>query len=437
MFGVNRNEQQQTIGQIEPSCQQLLSVGVLVDLEWGVHSGGHVKCWERFAEAAAEIPELDLTIYYLGQTRSQVEIAPNVRYQLLPPVFGTRHIPFLNEGSRNTDLAAYHPELARQLVKHDVLHFTSAFTFSRTACQVAQRQTLPLVCSTHTNLPKFTQIYSKAIMTRFLGHGWFSKLLFDRFHLDQYLAKRMAQQWQSLMLQSDWVLISENDRELQKMVPSHRQSGLRRGIDKQRFHPAHRDRDRLQTTFGIAPHLPVLLFVGRVDDSKKVMTLARAARHLLDTGHALHVLVLGEGSASVAIQQLLQSQVTLPGMLPQPELAWIYASADLFVFPSESEVSPNVVLEAKSSGLPVFVSAHDRGARFVQQSGVDGVTVADPDPAAWAIALSDYVKDATLRARVGLAARRQIEQCYSSWAEVLRTDLLPVWQRVSSCRFTS
>jgi glycosyltransferase involved in cell wall biosynthesis len=43
------------------------------------------------------------------------------------------------------------------------------------------------------------------------------------------------------------------------------------------------------------------------------------------------------------------------GYLTGEELARVYASADLFVFPSATDTFGNVVLEAQASGLPVVV----------------------------------------------------------------------------------
>lgn len=44
-----------------------LSVGVLVDLELTENAGGHVKCWQRIAEASLYLPDrVDLTVYFLG-----------------------------------------------------------------------------------------------------------------------------------------------------------------------------------------------------------------------------------------------------------------------------------------------------------------------------------------------------------------------------------
>ena len=48
-----------------------LKVGVLVDLALTPEAGGHVKCWQRLAEAAVEYPDrLDLTVHFSGSSRA-------------------------------------------------------------------------------------------------------------------------------------------------------------------------------------------------------------------------------------------------------------------------------------------------------------------------------------------------------------------------------
>src|SRR4051812_5871392 len=64
-----------------------LRVGVLVDLEYAPSAGGHVKCWQRLAEAAIELPEaVGLTVHFHGAEKQVVPLSPSVRYALLPPV---------------------------------------------------------------------------------------------------------------------------------------------------------------------------------------------------------------------------------------------------------------------------------------------------------------------------------------------------------------
>ena len=54
------------------------------------------------------------------------------------------------------------------------------------------------------------------------------------------------------------------------------------------------------------------------------------------------------------------------------DIALLDASCDLFVFPSNLEVWPNAVLEAKASGAAILV-APGGGDVYVEQDGQDGL----------------------------------------------------------------
>jgi glycosyltransferase involved in cell wall biosynthesis len=202
-------------------------------------------------------------------------------------------------------------------------------------------------------------------------------------------------------------------------------------VDRSRFNPDHRNRTRLGSVFGIPDDRTVLLFAGRVDASKGAPLMAAAAKRLVDEGLNLHALVVGEGQDQAPIKALLGERASAPGNLAQAELAWIYASADVFVFPSMTEVSPNVVLEAKASGLPVVVADAHGGGQFVARSGVDGVVLSARDAEAWAATIRPLVTDAAARQAMGRAARRWIETEWPDWGEVLERDLLAAWKEAA------
>lgn len=413
-----------------------LRVHVLVDLFRGQRAGGHVKTWERFAEAAVGLDrQLDMSLHFLGPAPARVELAPNVRYLIHPPRFSTERLPFLRGLADYTDLAGWHPGLARSLAGAQVLHATHpSFAFGRTAATVAGRRSLPLACSVHTDVPKYTEAFTAQLITRLLGEGALAGFMNARLRLPQRRGAAMARQLRRYWARCDRVFVSQQDDfdRVRAALPASRIAWLRRGIDARRFAPTLRDRARLSERFGVPADRPLLLYVGRVDAAKDVMTLGHAVRRLRAQGTAVHALVVGEGSSRPALARLLGADGSLPGNLPQDELGWIYASADLFVFPSRSETYGNVVVEAKAAGLPVLVSTEGGAAQRVRRPGEDGLRVPGHDGASWAAAIAALLAEPARMARMGHRARAQVENEWPSWGEVLRTDLLPVWQALAA-----
>jgi glycosyltransferase involved in cell wall biosynthesis len=293
---------------------------------------------------------------------------------------------------------------------------------------VARRTGCGLVASLHTDVPLFTRIYAAEIFRSRLGPV--GRHLNEAWRLPDRIARRIERGIDRNLMRCDRVLVSkQQDRaRLAALLPEGRVSFLRRGIDRTRFSPAHRDRAWLSAQHGIPPERLVLMFAGRADASKNVMVAAEAAADLIGEGRDLHFLVAGQGSALAAIRNLLGDRATLPGNVPQPLLARYLASADVFLFPSTTEVSPNVVLEAKASALPVLVASAHGGGQFIAQNGADGLIIESINPAAWAEAARPLLLDAARRAAIGAAARLWAERDWPSWRQVLEQDLLPIWE---------
>ena len=76
----------------------------------------------------------------------------------------------------------------------------------------------------------------------------------------------------------------------------------------------------------------------------------------------------------VLLQELTVSRGCVPrqGMLKGEELSSAYASADVFMMPSETETLGFVALEAMASGLPVVAVAAGGLVDIVTQPGVIG-----------------------------------------------------------------
>ncbi len=415
-----------------------LDVAVLVDLYLEPLAGGHVKAWERFAEAATAFPEeLELTVYFLGPELSEIPLSETVRYRMVPPRLGTRRIPFLRQGGGDTDLGRHNGRLARFLRYHRVIHATSAFAFGLTGARVAARNGKSLVYSIHTDVPEFTRIYTRDVLRNLFGETPLTRLLADRLKVGELSARGHERRLHRLWRKCQTILAS-NDADAAAaaaVAGAGRVARLRRGIDMDRFHPDRRDRSWLARSFG-APDEGVLVhFAGRVDESKRVLTAARAVALLRDEGLATHLVISGEGSAKREIRSLLGKEgVTFTGNVGQETLARVMASCDLFAFPSETETVGNVVIEAQAAGLPAILSSSGNSRHCLGADGVDGRLVPGQDEKAWAAAIRPLIVDESVRASMSAAARAHIERDWPSWTDVVREDLLPVWRAAAAAR---
>lgn len=413
----------------------MVSVGVFIDLRWHQAAGGHVKCWESFAKAATTLPnDLDLSLHFLGDQEETIELASNIRYILHPPRFSTERLPFLTDVPGHTDIAGHNPALIPYLDPLDLVHITHPqFTFGKTALRYCRQQGKPLVASIHTDTPEYSRIYTEQALEKLFGQGWLNQLLSRQLQIPrrykQWMVTRQKRYWQScahvLTAQpSDFGMVNG-------VLPKSQISHLRRGIDKALFNPQHRDRNWLEQTYNLPPGKFLLLFVGRLDACKNILTFAQAVRSLVDQGLPVHALVVGQGSSDQAVQAILGGHATLTGTIDHDQLGPIFASADLFVFPSQTETIGNVIVEAKASGLPVIISSHGGAYQSVQASGEDGIVIEDDLPETWAAAITALYHDPDQLAQIKQATLAHIDQYWPTWLEVLQSDLLPVWQSVA------
>jgi glycosyltransferase involved in cell wall biosynthesis len=174
-------------------------------------------------------------------------------------------------------------------------------------------------------------------------------------------------------------------------------------VDADLFSPARRD-EAARARHG-ADGARVLVYAGRLAREKGVGLLAQAFRDVVDAGERAHLLVAGDGPFREEMErQLTGYPATFLGFVPQEELADVYASSDLFVFPSATDTCGLVVLEAQAAGLPVIVSDCGGPGEHVK-AGDTGLVVPCDDRAALAAAIRTMLGDEARRAAMGRAAR--------------------------------
>lgn len=175
-----------------------------------------------------------------------------------------------------------------------------------------------------------------------------------------------------------------------------------RGVDSEQFAPAHRSEALRQSLLGGGDVL--LLSVGRVSPEKRIDRLVTAFASLRREFSGLRLAIAGDGPARAELESTAPPGVRFLGEVTGHRLSELYASTDVFCFPSTTDTFGQVLIEAGASGLPVVAAAIGGGSELVRH-GENGLLVPPDDDVALEAALRTLVVDPGLRARLAAAGR--------------------------------
>ena len=414
-----------------PLPSRPLRVAALVDLARSAQSGGHVKWWERLAAAAAaeDGQTLDLTVYFSGD-RPDEALAPHVRLRHLRPVFSTARLKFLPYVPDHSDLSPYHPRLARELPSYDLVHATDGFfAYAQTAERLARRRGAVLTSSFHTDSPPYARIATEATIEKhFKGWPWLKRKLIEDWDAPGRQVAKMERRLRRHLGRCALAFATRvQDFELaREILGAGRVRTLRLGVDKAMFGPHRRDVAGVRRDYAIPQGRRIALYVGRVDAGKNVPTLLAAAEQAIRAGAPLHLAIAGVGPLAEEAARRLGDRVTLLGFVKPDELARLYASADLFVLPSEVEIGSMATFEAIASGCPALIAESSGSHAVLDYSSAVGAIESGVE--AWSAALRDLALDEGKRAAMRAAALDYAQRRLASWGDVLKEDLLPGWR---------
>lgn len=130
-------------------------------------------------------------------------------------------------------------------------------------------------------------------------------------------------------------------------------------------------------------------------------------------GYAVHI--VGDGPYLPILKAKAQREgvaVTFWGWMDNadPKLKELYETSQIFVFPSESENFPIVLLEAMAAGLAIITT---QGTGCAEVVGEAGLLVPEKDAAAIAAALRQLIEQPNRCEALGQAARRRLEERFS------------------------
>jgi glycosyltransferase involved in cell wall biosynthesis len=184
------------------------------------------------------------------------------------------------------------------------------------------------------------------------------------------------------------------------------------GVDSNRFAPDPEARASMRDELGLAPDIPVALFVGG-DWGRKGLSFAVDA---LGSAHDWHLLVAGAGDPAPVLDGARAAGTAdrlsfLGRVTDTPRL---YAAVDAFVLPTTYEAFPLVALEAAASGLPLLITPVN-GVTDLLEHGVCGWFI-DRDADNIASRLTALSGDRVRSRAMGDAARAAAQQF--SWDEM-------------------
>jgi glycosyltransferase involved in cell wall biosynthesis len=268
----------------------------------------------------------------------------------------------------------------------DAVHVSTPGPMGLCGWLVAKMLRVPLLCTYHTDFPAYVDKLARdhrvtngtaAYMEWFYSHAAtvFSRSNAYRFKIED---------------------LGVTDDRIRQVTP---------GVNTQKFSAAKRDADVWASRGVMEKH--TLLYAGRVSIEKNLPMLAEAFRKLCDKRRDTALVIAGDGPY---LEKMRQELSHLPayflGYQDDDQLPALYASSDLFVFPSRTDTLGQVVMEAQASGLPALVTP-DGGPKESIDDGRSGVVVPESTAARWAAAIGELLDDEPRRQRMSHAAAQR------------------------------
>lgn len=238
------------------------------------------------------------------------------------PLYTQWRFPLSSYGTIEKETLKFNP---------DLIHLVTPCTLGWFGLRYGLRHDIPLVASFHTNFDQYLDYYH----VPFLKKALWSYLIWFHGHCERNYCPSLT---------------------TKKVLEEHGIPNVEiwsRGIDTSNYSPELRN-SAVHEKYGIDPSKLLLLYVGRLAPEKDIDILLSSYRILpQDVKNQVHLILVGDGPLMGKLNAIEYPDITCTGFLRGRELSEMYASCDLFVFPSSTETFGNVVLEAMASGLPV------------------------------------------------------------------------------------
>jgi sulfoquinovosyltransferase len=331
---------------------------------------------------------------------------------------GVPLMPFYPDLIVSIDYALKIPRILWKM-RPDLLHVSSPGFLVFWAVLYGRAFRIPVLASYHTHLPVYVQSHYLPKPIRNLAASIVWLLI----------------RWVHGHLVDMTVVTSPQIRDefVRHGVPSEQCRVWRKGVDCDTFHPGHFSLDMRRRITNNHPDDFVMLCVGRISAEKRLallrpvldrlILLDRQKNSALSTGN-VRLCFVGSGPQEEELRALFAGTPTVfMGVLTGNELSQAYASADVFVMPSDSETLGFVVLEAMASGVVPVVTKAGGLVDLVRHNDTGFLVELSEDHDEYVQQFAYYVhqlqRDNERRRAMGQRARNETLQW--SWSESMRS----------------
>jgi glycosyltransferase involved in cell wall biosynthesis len=295
------------------------------------------------------------------------------------------------------------------LQRPDLVHIATEGPLGWSALQAAQLLRLPTVSDFRTNFHAYSAHY---------GMGWLKKPIVG--YLRKFHNRTLCTMVPTEALARE--LAAAGFENLQVVA---------RGVDVAQFSPRRRSQ-ALRQAWGVEPGGRVVACVGRLAPEKNLGLLLEAFAAMRQVDPALKLVFVGDGPAREPLRAACPEAI-FAGLRSGEDLAAHYASADLFLFPSQTETFGNVVPEAMASGLAVLAFDLAAAGQIITP-GVDGLLAPAARPAVFIDQAIRLARSAAFAGQLGREAcatasrlgwDRIVQRVESVYLSAMRADPRP------------
>lgn len=260
------------------------------------------------------------------------------------------YVSFFSDLEVRSIFNSFHPE---------IVHLQDHYPLSKCVLKFARVNALPVIGTNHfvpENLTPYIPLPSQLIPVFKQILWWWMKRVYN--HLDCITAPSMTA-----------VNIIRSQKLREPILP------ISCGVSFNQFHQDKMvDRIAMRRKFGLDAGRVTFMFVGRVDEEKKLDVLIKAIHQLEQPN--IQLVITGKGAALHLYQALTeelgeQDRIRFTGFVSASDLPLLLNAVDVFIMPSEGELLSIASLEAMACGLPLLV-ARSKALPELVENGVNG-----------------------------------------------------------------